>query len=50
MCLYIIIVLLGVDTDITVVTDLQPDGTFWSQQEIDDETDTIFAELMKSLQ
>ena len=43
-------ILLGVETDITIVTDLKPDGTFWSQREVDDKTDEIFAELMDSLQ
>ena len=37
------------ETDITVLTDLKPDGTFWSQRgEVDDKTDKIFAELMET--
>ena len=40
----------GATIEISVVSDLQSDGKFWSQLVADEETDEIFCDLMESLQ
>ena len=40
----------GATIEISVVSDLQSDGRFWSQLVADEETDKSFCDLMESLQ